>query len=581
MKKEVSGNTQGIRNSILERMEKLFEVKSDASILCDEFIISEICEISFLVNREIAVYISQRGIMEYIAFGDFATVSLQTSDISKRARCIHTHPSGGGELSALDLDTLKKTDLLLMAAVSIKNGRPAGIYCAYIGTDGNPVREGPYFSVTETAALISDAASSWMVDPILTETGVERVIAAGVTTHGSKALLDELAELISSAGGICVHKEEQSRDGFDAAYYMGKGKIEEIRNLCSIHDADTVVFDDSLSPGQIRNIENMLSVKILDRSSLILDIFAQRAHSKEGKIQVELAQLTYMLPRLTGRGIELSRLGGGIGTRGPGETKLETDRRHILRRITYLKRELAGVGDRREILRDNRKKNNAFVIALAGYTNTGKSTLVNKLTDSSIMAEDMLFATLDPSARKLTLPSGEDVVLVDTVGFVSKLPHELVEAFKSSLEEVSDADLILHILDGKSPDMDRQKDIVYKIFNEIGAGQIPVIEVVNKIDAAGGRFGDAVNSRERIYISALTGQGTGELIKAIELAAEGLRVSSMVDVPYNMGRLISYIHDNTDIITKEYMDDFIRFELKLTKKSLSRIHSELFREPGK
>ncbi|MFO7612194.1 MAG: GTPase HflX [Clostridia bacterium] len=580
MKKEISGKTQGIRNSILERMERLFEIKSDASILCDEFIISEICEISSQVNREIAVYISQRGIMEYIAFGDFATVSLQTSDISRRARCIHTHPSGGGELSALDLDTLKKTDLSLMAAIGIKDGRPAGIYCAYIGHDGNPVQEGPYFNVTETAGLIGDAASVWTVEPVLTETGIERVIAAGVTTQGSKALLAELAELISSAGGICVHMEEQQRDGFDPAYYMGKGKIEEIRNLCSIHDADTVVFDDSLSPGQIRNIENILSVKILDRSSLILDIFAQRAHSKEGKIQVELAQLTYMLPRLTGRGIELSRLGGGIGTRGPGETKLETDRRHILRRITYLKRELSNVGERREILRDNRKKNNVFIIALAGYTNTGKSTLVNRLTDSSIMAEDMLFATLDPSARKLTLPSGEDVVLVDTVGFVSKLPHELVEAFKSSLEEVSDADLILHILDGSSPDMDRQKDIVYKIFNELEAGHIPVVEVVNKIDAAGSRFEGVGNSRDRIYISALTGKGTEDLVKAIELAAEGLRVASVVDVPYKMGRLISYIHDNTDIITKEYMDDFIRFELKLTKKSLSRIHLELGREPG-
>ena len=253
---------------------------------------------------------------------------------------------------------------------------------------------------------------------------------------------------------------------------------------------------------------------------------------------------------------------------------LETDRRHILRRMNFLKKELKRIQTRREMLSENRRKKNIFTVALAGYTNAGKSTLLNKLTDSTVIAEDILFATLDPSARKLKLPSGEDIIMIDTVGFVSKLPHELVEAFKSTLEEVSKADLILHIMDGSSPKMEKQKEIVYEILNELGAGEIPVLEVVNKTDISGVTdIHKAVGNR--MPISALTGYGIPELLEKLEIAAEGARITADINVPYNMGALISYIHENTDVISKEYESEFISFKLRLTKKSHSKILSEL------
>ena len=575
MKNEIYGNTNGLKKSILDRLMGLYEINSEPGLLCDEIIQKEICDMTGLINREIAVYISSAGKTDYIAVGDFRTVSLDTKQIGRGARCVHTHPTGGGMLSSIDLDTLRQTGLLLMAAIGVKNGRPNGIYGAYMGEDGEPVLNGPYFTLESTTTLIDDALEFGKWKPVKVYHDKEKVIAAGVSIPGSKALLDELVELISSAGGECIHMEEQSRDSYDPTYYMGKGKISELKFLCSRLDADTIVFDDPLSPGQLRNIEKELKkIKILDRSSLILDIFAQRAHTKEGKIQVELAQQNYNLPRLAGLGIALSRLGGGIGTRGPGETMLETDRRHILRRINFLKKELKRIQTRREMLSENRRKKNIFTVALAGYTNAGKSTIINILTDSTVIAEDMLFATLDPSARKLELPSGEDIIIIDTVGFVSKLPHELVEAFKSTLEEVSKADLILHIMDGSSPQMERQKDIVYGILDELGAGNIPVLEVVNKMDISGDpKIHSAIGSR--IPISALTGEGIPELIRRVEIAAEGARTTAEVHVPYDMGALISYIHENTDILSKDYENEYICFKLKLTKKSHVKILSDL------
>jgi len=575
MKNEVHGNTNGLKKSILERLMGLYDIISDPSLLCDELILSEICSMTGMINREIAVYISSAGKTDYIAVGDFGTVSMDSKQIGRHARCVHTHPRGGGMLSSIDLDTLKQTGLLLMAAVGVKDGKPNGIYGAYMGEKVEAEVLGPYFSLESTSDLIDNALEFGSWKPVKIYHDEERVIAAGVSVPGSKVLLDELAELISSAGGVCVHKEEQSRDRYDSAYYMGKGKITELMHLCSRLEAETIVFDDPLSPGQLSHIEKAIpKIKILDRSSLILDIFAQRAHTKEGKIQVELAQQTYNLPRLAGLGIALSRLGGGIGTRGPGETMLETDRRHILRRINYLKKELKSIQIRREMLRESRRKKNIFTVALAGYTNAGKSTLLNLLTDSTVIAEDILFATLDPSARKFKLPSGEDIIMIDTVGFVSKLPHELVEAFKSTLEEVSKADMILHIMDGSSPQMEKQKDIVYSLFEELGAGEIPVLEVVNKTDISGVTdIHKAVGGR--LPISALTGYGIPELIQKIELAAEGARMTVDVNVPYDRGSLISYIHENTDVILKEYESEFISFKLRLTKKSHSKILSEL------
>lgn len=575
MTKKITGNSNGLKKSILLRLEKLFDIKSDPSVLCDPLIIDEICEITGLINRELSVFISSRGKTEEVSVGDFKTVTLRRLDIGRGTRCIHTHPGSDSTLSYVDLDTLSNTDMAIMAAVGTNEGKPNGITCAYVDREGKAEIFGPYAHACDTDEFVIEMLKFGSNKEIEKNREKELVIAAGVSTPGHKALLDELAELIDSAGGICVHKEEQSRDSYDTATYMGRGKIQELNHICRQYDADTIVFDDSLSPAQIRNIEQMLKVKVLDRSSLILDIFAQRAHSREGKVQVELAQLSYMLPRLAGRGTQLSRLGGGIGTRGPGESKLETDRRHILRKINTLKKELKDLDSRREVLRDNRRKRNMFTIALAGYTNAGKSTLINKMTDSSVFAEDMLFATLDPSARRLELPSGEAVILMDTVGFVSKLPHELVEAFKSTLEIVAQADLILHIMDGSSSAMENEKDIVTNILNELGAGGIPVIEVINKTDIAKETYLGATNSRRKFYISALTGFGIEPLIEKIEAEAEGVRKVTEVNVGYDKGRLISYIHDNTEVLEMEYLDELIRFKLRLTSGSLDMINKEL------
>ena len=575
MADKITGNTNGLKKNILERLENLLEIKSDPAILCDPLIIEEICDITGQVNREISVFVSPRGKTEEISVGDFKTVTMRRLDIGRSSRCIHTHPGPDSTLSYVDLDTLSNTDMAIMAAVGIVEGKPNGITCAYADNEGKPVISDTFYDVEETYEFVLEMLKYGSNKEIEIDRERELVIAAGVSTPGHKALLDELAELIDSAGGICVHKEEQQRDSFDTATYMGRGKIQELNHICRQYDADTIVFDDSLSPGQIRNIEEMLKVKVLDRSSLILDIFAQRAHSREGKVQVELAQMTYMLPRLYGRGTVLSRLGGGIGTRGPGESKLETDRRHILRKMNTLKKELKDLETRREVLKNNREQRNMFTIALAGYTNAGKSTLINKMTDSTVFAEDMLFATLDPSARRLELPSGEPVILTDTVGFVSKLPHELVEAFKSTLEVVAQADLILHVMDGSSPKMDAEKDIVYEILGELGAGGIPVIEVINKIDLNEEKYSGAINSDRTFYISALTGKGIENLIEQLEIESEGNRIITEVNVAYNLGRLISYIHENTEVLEKEYLAESIRFKLRLTTGSQEIILSDL------
>lgn len=575
MANEITGNTHGLKKSILNRLENLFDIKSDPSILCDEFIINEICEITGTVNREISVFVSSRGKTEEVSVGDFKTVKLRRLDIGRGTRCIHTHPSPDSTLSYVDLDTLSNTDMAIMAAVGTLEGKSNGFQCAYADREGQAVISKTFHNVDESAEFILEMLKFGSNKEIEKDREREYVIAAGVSTPGHSALLDELAELIDSAGGICVHREEQSRDSIDRATYMGRGKIQELNQICRQYDADTIVFDDSLSPAQIRNIEQMLSVKVLDRSSLILDIFAQRAHSREGKVQVELAQLSYTLPRLSGMGTELSRLGGGIGTRGPGETKLETDRRHILRRINTLKKELKDLDSIRDLKKNNRKKRNMFTLALAGYTNAGKSTLINNMTDSSVFAEDMLFATLDPSARRLELPSGEPVILTDTVGFVSKLPHELVEAFKSTLEVVAESDLILHVMDGSSENMLWEADIVEEILGELGAGEIPTIQVINKTDLTGDKYKSAGNTDKRFYISALTGRGIDQLIKRIEAIAEGNKRIEEVNVGYTMGRLISYIHDNTEVLEKEYLEKSIRFKLKLTDKNLETISKEL------
>lgn len=370
---------------------------------------------------------------------------------------------------------------------------------------------------------------------------VERVILVAVRKsdrENTEQSLDELCELASTAGAVTVARVIQNLDNFNPATYIGKGKIDEIKELIIEYDATGIICDDELSPAQMNNLSDALEIKVMDRTLLILDIFAARANTNEGKIQVELAQLRYRSSRLSGLGNALSRLGGGIGTRGPGETKLEMDRRIIHERIGQLKHELEAVVTHRELTRSQRSRSNIPVVAIVGYTNAGKSTLLNTLTGAGILAENKLFATLDPTTRGLELESGQQILLTDTVGFISKLPHHLVEAFKSTLEEAVYADIILHVVDASNPAMDSQMYVVYDTLEKLGAGDKPIITAFNKIEIAGNKVLKDFKADKTVNISALHGDGLTELKDTIE---EVLRESKIyIEKTYSYRRLPRY-----------------------------------------
>lgn len=373
--------------------------------------------------------------------------------------------------------------------------------------------------------------------------------------------LDELAELVRTAGGIVVGRVTQARERIHPGTYIGKGKIEEVAALIEMQDVSSVVMDDELTPAQYNNLTDALAVKVVDRTMLILDIFAQRASTAEGKIQVELAQLRYRSARLVGLGKSMSRLGGGIGTRGPGEKKLEMDRRLIGKRISILREELAEVVRHRELIRSGRKKGKTPpVAAIVGYTNAGKSTLLNYLTDAGVLAEDELFATLDPTTRAVLLPCGSEILLTDTVGFIRKLPHHLIEAFRSTLEEVVYADLIIHVADASNPRMDTQMAVVYETLNDLGAGVKPVYTLFNKIDLLEDREGHHLwdSHAEKTYcISAKTGEGIDAFAEGLsEFILQG-QILYEETIPYAKAGLISRIRSEGQLMTEEYREDGI------------------------
>jgi len=369
--------------------------------------------------------------------------------------------------------------------------------------------------------------------------------------------LEELRELTSTAGGEVIGVMTQKLSSPVSATCVGSGRLEEIAEFCDLNDIDLVIFDRELTPIQIRNLERETGTRVIDRTMLILDIFAQRARSVEGKLQVELAQLKYMMPRLTGSHAELSRLGGGIGTRGPGETKLETDRRHIRRRIDLLKERLREVEKRRAAHRARRKKTGVVTCAIVGYTNAGKSTLLNRLTDAGVLAEDKLFATLDPTSRALNLPSGASVTLVDTVGFIRRLPHHLIEAFKSTLEEAADADIIVLLCDGSDADMRSHLEVSRDLLAELGAVDKPVITVVNKCDAADPAELAGVTG---VRISALTGDGLDRLMSAIDDAMPAKPVRKRMLLPFTDLGVAADIRATGEILSEEYTAEGLLLE---------------------
>ncbi|MEU3403097.1 GTPase HflX [Streptomyces sp. NPDC006670] len=446
-------------------------------------------------------------------------------------------------------------------------------------------RDGDQFDRSERAALRRVAGLSTELEDVTEveyrQLRLERVVLVGVWTSGTvgdaENSLAELAALAETAGALVLDGVIQRRDKPDPATFIGSGKARELRDIVLESGADTVVCDGELSPGQLIALEDVVKVKVVDRTALILDIFAQHAKSREGKAQVALAQMQYMLPRLRGWGQSLSRQmggggGGGMATRGPGETKIETDRRRIREKMAKMRREIAEMKTGRDIKRQERRRNKVPSVAIAGYTNAGKSSLLNRLTGAGVLVENALFATLDPTVRRAETPSGRIYTLADTVGFVRHLPHHLVEAFRSTMEEVGDSDLILHIVDGSHPAPDEQLAAVREVIREVGAVNVPEIVVINKADAADPLVLQRLLRIERhsIAVSARTGQGIAELLALIdsELPRPAVEVEALV--PYTRGALIARAHAEGEVISEEHTPEGTVLK--------ARVHAELAAE---
>ena len=411
----------------------------------------------------------------------------------------------------------------------------------------------------------------------------ERAILVGLNADcfsqeetATEQTLEELDALLQTAGGFCTAKILQNRHAPDSHSFIGAGKAQEVRMLAEATDSTMVIFDNTLSPGNIRALEELIGATVLDRSALILDIFAQRARTKEGRLQVELAQYQYLLPRLSGMGASLSRQGGGIGTRGPGETQLETDRRHIRERIRRLEEELEQVRRVRGVQRERRKKNAVPVVALVGYTNAGKSTLLNQLTGAGIPANNRLFDTLDTTSRLLKVSDNLEVVLSDTVGFIAKLPHHLVDAFRATLEELEYADLLIHVIDSADPERDAHIAVVDKLISQLAKPGTPVLRCYNKADLAARE--DIPTGEGNVTVSAARGQGMDELLKAIEKGLGKARHAVTLLLPYSLGGQVEVLHDNAQVSRVDYTPEGISIDAVLDDILYGRLREYVVKE---
>ncbi|MHB1405529.1 MAG: GTPase HflX [Desulfitobacteriaceae bacterium] len=597
----INGETEGLKNSVLAELDALYDLLIPQDSLWTEELLLKISYISADINRELALYLDRKGHIIDVSVGNNSTVGLSAVEgkrnISRLSgiRCIHTHPNGSGLLSAPDISSLKILRLDAMIAVGVRNRSPQDIFVGILSapSPGEVEMIGPYSPDHKDFAIllerIADADKTLRKTITSNKHEEERAILVGLYTRDSHhqssvneadVSFSELEELTHTAGAIVVGHLRQKRDTRNSTTIVGQGKIEELRLLAQTAEANIVIFDEELTGAQQRNIEKAVGLKVLTRTSLILDIFAQRARSREGILQVELAQMQYQLPRLMGVGQALSRLGGGIGTRGPGETKLETDRRTIRRRIAYLKEQLSDIRRQREVLRTYRKKSGIPVVSIVGYTNAGKSTLLNTLCGADVLAEDKLFATLDTATRKLVLNNGSTVLLTDTVGFIRKLPPNLLDAFKSTLEEVALSDLILIVVDASDPQVDDHVHIVDKILAELGAGSKPAMVVLNKTDKS--TTDNPVillhEDRQIVEISAKHGTGLDELKQAIESALYTNRVQVQLSIPFSDGALISWLYAHGNILDVAYSHSATLVKVELDKQLLVRVGAYLSSE---
>lgn len=590
MEQKINGNISGIRDVLLEEMKTLYDMDQPAGTFASRELLEAMCAFTGRINREISVYISRAGLIKDVSVGDDRTVSMpemrlvRNIDRLSGVRCIHTHPNGSGYLSDVDLGTLNAMRLDSMCAIGVKEGQPTSFYAAFVGEVVNEERKpliyGPlrYDRLPQRGLL--DAileADQRLKAPAMDVAAArpERAILVGIENNEGYDTLSELEELAKTAGVEVIRRESQKKRAMDSATYIGSGKADELRLLASATEADLFIFDDELSAIQIRNLEDILCTPVIDRTMLILDIFATRATSREGRLQVELAQLQYRLPRLLGTGLALSRQGAGVGARGPGEKKLEIDRRRIRRRIYELKEELKEVEGQRSLRRTARKKTGMPLLALVGYTNAGKSTLLNALTNASVLAEDKLFATLDPVVRQITLPQGTACILSDTVGFINKLPTDLVEAFRSTLEEVRDADLILHVIDSSCPHYEVQMQVVDEVLTSLGAGNTPRIDVYNKVDKEGALPAHRGNF---VHISALTGRGLEELLaKAEEALNQGQRLMELF-IPYEKYDAMQSLRAAGNILEETHEETGTRVKVLIAEDKLWKVKRSLEQE---
>lgn len=584
MKKQVNGNTEGIRTTVLTRIAAIYDLKMAAGEFASHALVDELAALTGLIRREISVYIGRDGAVEDVSIGDSGKVNMPNMRLVRNAdrlsgvRCVHTHPSGDGRLSGVDLGTLRSMRLDALAALGVNEaGEATSFYAAFLGEMREEEREvlvaGPFrpYRLPQRQLMDEIRIADERLKSSTKETAEarpERAILVGIENAEGYDTIAELAELAKTAGASVVAREQQRRRPVDNATYIGSGKAEELALLGSELEADLFIFDDELSPMQQRNLETTLGVRVIDRTALILDIFAQRAQSREGKLQVELAQLKYGMTRLAGQGLALSQQGGGIGTRGPGEKKLEVDKRRIRRRIYELGEELKEVEKQRSLRRDRREKNPLPLIALVGYTNAGKSTLLNAISDAGVLAEDKLFATLDPVVRQVTLPGGTQALVSDTVGFINKLPHDLVEAFKSTLDEVARADLILHVVDASSPYYDSQMAVVEDVIAGLGAAETPRINVYNKLDKLAAQ---PAAKREAAFISAAKGEGIEALLSRAEHTLGAERTVAELLIPYDKYEAVALIRAEGRILSETHEEEGTRIRAQLPQNAMHKL----------
>lgn len=587
---QVNGDLNNIKAGTIAELEALYELEIPSGQIITREAAEKMLALTEALGREVAIYVNRKGNVQRVSVGDDATVELP--DVKQRSnirlsgiRCIHTHPSSDTRLSGPDISSLKSMRFDCMVAMGRKNGK---IYASMGYLSGDTTEEGDYIVHGTKEIPLKELNAIDLVQLVVminhqlgkkqlknTDEQPEKAILAGVFFNNrqydwtAEASLAELEGLAETAGAQVVAKIVQNKDKPDNAFFLGRGKVDEIAMLAQNTEADLLIIDDEISPSQQRNLELNTGLRVVDRTALILDIFAQRAQSAAGKLQVELAQLKYNLPRLGGQGLILSRLGGGIGTRGPGETKLEMDRRRIHSRIHELEEKIEKLKQQRQLHRKQRSHSKLASAALVGYTNAGKSTILNALSDAEVLAEDKLFATLDPTTRLVNLAENQQILLTDTVGFIQKLPHTLVSAFQATLEETTEADLLIHVVDASEPNYELQIKAVVNVLEEIGAKEKPAIFVFNKADRLvtddGTRFDRLrmLNGREGVVISAKNPADLQQLKEKIAESFKQGRVTMKLCIPYADGSMVTRLHDVGRVLSTNYDEKGTIVEVEL------------------